>query len=187
MKLVAEAQAALGHLLREGDVAIDATVGNGHDTEFLARAVGESGRVYGFDIQQAALDNTWRRLDAAGLAGRVALYHAGHETMALLLPEALRGRVKAVMFNLGYLPGGDKTRVTGSATTLAALQQSLEWLAPDGLLSVMVYTGHPGGEAETLAVRQWLQALPAHYRYVLAQPQHTKRPPPQWWLIGRRV
>ena len=184
MNLVNQAQTALAKVLQAGDVAIDATVGNGHDTLFLARAVGEAGRVYGFDIQQAALDKAWQRLDEVGMAEWVSLYHAGHETMALHLPEQWRGRVKVVMFNLGYLPGGDKSRTTGSATTLAALQQSLEWLAPDGLLSVIVYTGHPGGMAEALAVREWIMSLPTQYRSALMRPPQTRQSPPEWWLIG---
>jgi len=40
--------------IQPGDAVIDATVGNGVDTAFLAKAVGPKGVVYGFDIQQAA-------------------------------------------------------------------------------------------------------------------------------------
>ena len=84
--LVHQAHAALAEILNEGDRAVDATVGNGHDTLFLAHQVGQSGTVYGFDIQETALDTAYRRLQEEGLAQRVSLYHAGHEAMAVVLP-----------------------------------------------------------------------------------------------------
>ncbi|MGM0595230.1 MAG: class I SAM-dependent methyltransferase, partial [Pseudomonadota bacterium] len=146
--LVQQVHQALAERLADGDCVVDATVGNGHDTLFLARCVGESGSVYGLDIQQTALASADRRLCAAGLAQRVSLYHAGHEAMALALPATLQGRLKAVVFNLGYLPGGDKSRTTGSRTTLAALEQAREWLGSGGVISVLAYTGHPGGREE---------------------------------------
>ena len=186
LSLVQQAHAALGDILAEGDIAIDATVGNGHDTLFLARAVGEGGTVYGFDIQEAALDAAYRRLQEAGMARRVSLYHAGHEAMAVVLPESVRGRVKAVMFNLGYLPGGDKQRTTGINTTLAALEQARLLLAPGGAISVLAYTGHPGGREEAEAVRGWAADLsPDHYR-VMATVPDERRSAPEWLLIARR-
>ncbi|MBE0510616.1 MAG: 16S rRNA (cytosine(1402)-N(4))-methyltransferase [Chromatiales bacterium] len=181
--LVQQAHAILAKRLRDGDVAIDATVGNGHDTAFLANAVGPSGRVYGFDVQQAALDASWQRLDRAGLSERVTLFHAGHETMALHLPHALHGQVQVVMFNLGYLPGSDKQCRTGIATSISALQQAVEFLAEGGLLSIMAYTGHPGGTEEAAAVRAWVTTLPARYHAALLRPQGTRVSPPEWWLV----
>ncbi|MCB1744774.1 MAG: 16S rRNA (cytosine(1402)-N(4))-methyltransferase [Gammaproteobacteria bacterium] len=145
--------------LREGDVAVDATVGNGHDTSLLAEAVGASGRVYGFDVQCAALRSARARLTGRGLQDRVQLVHAGHERMREYLPESLWGRVAAVTFNLGYLPGGDHSLVTRPVTTLEALAQSLGLLAPSGIVSVLVYVGHPGGDAELRGVEDWLRRL----------------------------
>ncbi len=157
--MVARAHQLLAEVLGEGDRAIDATVGNGHDTLFLAERVGESGRVYGFDIQAAAIDAAWARLDAAGLADRVSLQQAGHEAMSVVLDGSLQGQVRAVVFNLGYLPGGDKGRTTAAATTIAALQQALTFLAPGGLISILAYVGHPGGMAEAEQVKAWAAGL----------------------------
>ena len=186
LSLVQQAHAALSEILAEGDIAIDATVGNGHDTLFLAREVGEVGTVYGFDIQEAALDTAYRRLQEEGLAGRVSLYHAGHEAMAVVLPESVRGRVKAVMFNLGYLPGGDKQRTTGINTTLAALEQARALLAPGGAISVLAYTGHPGGREEAEAVRGWARSLsPDYYQVDIAVPPSSSGAAPQWVLVRR--
>ncbi len=162
--------------LRPGHWVVDATAGNGHDTLFLARAVSPGGRVFAFDLQCRALAATRRRLEAAGLEAVVTLIRAGHQRMARHLPPEARGRLAVVMFNLGYLPGADKTLVTRPDTTLQALATAADWLAPDGLLSILAYRHHPGGAEETAAVSAWLEDLPGWT--VEAHPS----PGPLWWL-----
>jgi 16S rRNA C1402 N4-methylase RsmH len=185
--LVHQAHAALAAIIQGGDPVIDATVGNGHDTLFLAQCVGENGKVYGFDIQEAALDEAHRRLVEAGLAQRVSLYHAGHEVMATVLPESLHGTVKAVMFNLGYLPGGDKQRTTAISTTMAALEQAREMLVPGGAISVLAYTGHPGGREEAEVVKAWAASLsPDYYSVKVVIPMSGSGSAPEWVLLSRR-
>lgn len=174
--LVGRAHAAIGVVLRTGSIAVDATAGNGHDTAFLAACVGPRGRVFGFDIQPAALATTRARLVAEGLAERVTLVHSGHEDLTRHIPARLHGKVRAVMFNLGYLPGGDKTRTTRPQTTLAALDGALCLLAPTGRLSVLAYTGHPGGRAETDGVLAWTRALdPVRFRTEATEPAPSCR------------
>ena len=95
LSLVQKAHQRLQAVVQEGDVVIDATVGNGHDTLFLASRVGSGGKVYGFDIQEQALDSAYRRLQQAGEEQQVFLYHAGHETMAILLPASVVGQVNS--------------------------------------------------------------------------------------------
>lgn len=188
LSLVQQAHRAIVEVLQTGDIAIDATVGNGHDTLFLASHVGATGKVYGFDIQQQALDSAWQRLEQAGQTTQVSLYHAGHELMAMLLPESAAGRVQAVMFNLGYLPGGDKQRTTGASTTLAALQSALSLLAPGGVISLLAYTGHPGGREEAELVKGWASALARDYFSVsVTIPQSEQGNPPEWLLIKRQM
>lgn len=145
----------LAQHLRPGDLAIDATAGNGHDTLFLAQRVSPGGRVYAFDVQTRALDATAARLDNAGLRDDAGLCHCGHEQMQQRVPPNWAGRVAAITFNLGYLPGSDKLTVTHPDTTLAALDQSLALLAPGGVLSVLVYRGHDGGQDEADRVDDW--------------------------------
>lgn len=158
--LTERAHEALAQTVRAGDRAVDATMGNGHDTLALARLVGPGGRVAAFDIQARALAQTRQRLDAAGLGAPVTLFQSSHEHMRLTLPADWPGRVAAVTFNLGYLPGGDKRLVTRSESTIAALDQALQLLRADGLLSLMVYRGHAGSSSEVAAVRAWLEGLP---------------------------
>ena len=161
--LTALAQKSVGAVLESGALAIDATVGNGHDTLFLAARVAPRGRVAGFDIQPQALDATRARLGHAGLADRVTLYPCGHQFMSDRIPRDWHAQVSAVMFNLGYLPGGDKRLITRTVTTLAALRQALAVLRPGGLLSLMVYHGHPGADDEARAVADWVSGLEARY------------------------
>lgn len=105
-------------ILRPGDVAVDATMGNGKDTQFLCELVGETGHVYAFDVQEEALERTAARLEAAGLRARATLILAGHETMRENVPVSPR----AVMFNLGWLPGAAHNVTTRTETTMRAVQ-----------------------------------------------------------------
>ncbi len=138
-----------------GSVAIDATVGNGNDTLFLAELVGETGRVYGFDIQEKAIASTKERLAEAGVLARVELFHAGHEKMS----SYIREQVDLIMFNLGYLPGSSHQIITKPDTTVEALRQGLELLNPGGLLTAVVYPGHAGGNEEAAVVDEFVGGL----------------------------
>ena len=146
-----------------GDFAVDATAGNGHDTLFLARLVGTQGRVISFDRQKKAIENTRRRLKAENLLSRVDLIQDGHEHMA----NYLLNPVAAVMFNLGYLPGGDHALITRPHTTLQALSASLFKLRPGGTITIVCYTGHEGGKEEKAALVSYLQDLEQKYFKVL--------------------
>jgi predicted methyltransferase len=140
-------------VLRPGDAAVDATVGNGRDTAFLAECVGPAGRVHGFDIQPEALARTRARLDAAN----ISLVLECHGRMR----EWVREPVRAVAFNLGYLPMGDRQITTRTETTIRALEAAIGLLQPGGAITVIAYRGHPGGLDETDAVRIRLKELPA--------------------------
>lgn len=156
--LTALARRELEAHLRPGDLAVDATVGNGHDTLTLARATMPGGRVIGLDIQADALSAAQGHLEAAALTASVTLLQQGHEQLREAVPADWARRISAVVFNLGYLPGSDKQVTTRSATTLLALDQAETLLRPGGLLSVVAYRGHPGGLVEANAVAQWMTA-----------------------------
>lgn len=159
--VLAQAQKIVGSQLRPGEIAVDATVGTGVDTAFLAEKIGSKGRVYGFDVQPEALNQAERRLIDAGLADRVTWLLQSHAEMAQHLPPAAKGQLGAVMFNLGYLPGSDQQVITTSASTIQALDIALEWIRPGGVITVVAYPGHPGGDEEADAVRRWAADLPA--------------------------
>jgi 16S rRNA C1402 N4-methylase RsmH len=159
INLVALAQQRVREVVKEGDTVIDATVGNGHDTLFLAQLIGESGHLYGFDIQPTALDATRARLAQHHLLSRTTLLQCGHETMAEAIPENPHGAIKTVMFNLGYLPGNDHTVRTRSTTTLQALESARSLLAPNGIIVITAYTGHAHGREETEELKRWARGL----------------------------
>lgn len=158
MRLTALAHELVARHLVAGDLAVDATAGNGNDTLFLAQAVGGDGRVRAFDIQSAALDATRLRLEKHGVAERVILIHASNASLADHLPEGARGEIGAVMANLGFLPGGDAGIVTHTMDTLKMLDAAIGALRPGGVISVVAYPGHPGGDTEAGAVHAWFTA-----------------------------
>lgn len=166
----------LAAVLREGDLAIDATAGNGHDTAFLAARVGDSGRVLAFDVQAEAIASSRARIEGLDLAKRVSFIHGSHATLAdHVRPET----AAAVVFNLGYLPGGDHTLITRSEETLLALGQALVALKAGGLLAVVCYPGHPGGDQESAAVVAWSEALDrAGFETEIIRREGTLRPAP---------
>jgi 16S rRNA C1402 N4-methylase RsmH len=159
----------LAEKLCKGQLTVDLTAGNGHDTLMLYRLVGSSGQVVAFDIQSQALQNTRQRLldhravvrmQPAGqvplpLLPGVDLVEAGHEALKDFMPAAPQG----IIANLGYLPGGDPQLVTRPESTLRALQHSCELLAPGGRLVVVVYPGHPGGREEGGQVAEFFADL----------------------------
>ena len=149
------AEELVGPALFDGARAVDATLGNGHDTLWLCGRVGDAGRVYGFDIQPEAVERTRSRLREAGLEARATLVCAGHQRMAEFVPE----RVDAVMFNLGWLPGAAHGVTTRMETTLEAVEAALGLLKPDGILTVCVYPGHEEGAREREALLAWAAAL----------------------------
>ena len=154
----------LSSLVKPGDFCIDATAGRGGDTAFLCQLVGERGRVLAFDIQEMAVECTRRRLEELGFSGRAEVLLEGHEHLSR---HAEPGTVKAVTFNLGWLPGGDHNRFTRPETTLTALEQALELIQPDGAVSVCIYYGRETGFVERDAVLEWLRQVDPHRASVL--------------------
>lgn len=155
----------------------------------LAGEFSFSWQVVSFDIQDMALESARARLTEVGLAMSVEFIKDSHEHMNRYLSgtlslspaefqantpvaalagalakiragRAVSGQLAAVMFNLGYLPGGDKGLVTRPESTLPSLGEALEALAPGGILSVHAYGGHPGGLEEMEAVDDWFSTMP---------------------------
>lgn len=154
--------------LEPGSVAVDATVGNGHDTVALARSVGATGRVFGFDVQAQAIDSTRSRLAANAISAEVDLIQGGHEELERHLPEDVHGQIGAVTFNLGYLPGSASDLTTTPDTTIPALEATLRVLRPGGIATIVLYTGHEGGTEEAEAVDSWAADLPQELFQVLS-------------------
>ncbi|MDP0490520.1 MAG: class I SAM-dependent methyltransferase [Verrucomicrobiota bacterium JB023] len=155
MRATEQAKRLVRDAVQAGDQVIDATLGNGHDAVFLAQLVGAHGMVHGFDVQAQAIESSRQRLREAGLLERCKLLRQGHETLA----DVVSHPVSAVMFNLGYLPGSDKERITQERSTVAALSSASALLRKGGVITVVCYVGHPGGLEEAGAVVEWTRSL----------------------------
>ena len=184
MRLTELAQQVVESYVRPGDHVLDACAGNGHDTLFLAQTVGPQGRVYAVDIQSTAIAAT-RHLLATQHIDWVKLIHADHAQLATLLPATQT--VRAAMFNLGYLPGADHRVITRPQSTLVALNESLRRLQHPGIISVLAYRAHGGGEQEYAAVLNWMQQLDAErYQFHQQQVEYSRRPAPVLFYVITR-
>lgn len=162
-RVIQYAQTLLEMSVSEGDIAVDATAGNGHDTLFLANLVGDDGYVYAFDVQKDAVDATLNRLLDNALEHRALVLRDGHENVAKYITKP----VAAAIFNLGYLPGSDHSIVTKSNTTVQAIESLLSLLKVGGMIVLVVYHGHEGGKEERDEVIRFVSELPQKYVHVL--------------------
>ncbi|MBQ7125055.1 MAG: class I SAM-dependent methyltransferase [Clostridia bacterium] len=152
--LTVEKQFISSHV-KEGGTVCDFTMGNGHDTLWLSEKVGENGKVYAFDIQQAALDNTRSLLEKSGCPKNYTLILDSHANAE----KYVEGKICAGMFNLGYLPGSDKKITTLRESTLAAVKAALNLLEDGGGLLVAVYPGHEEGSHEGVMLDEFFSTL----------------------------
>jgi len=164
----------------ERDICIDATAGNGNDTELLCALVGGQGKVYAFDIQEAALESTRERLNRCGYTAEFIL--DGHEKMKEYVKEA--GGVSCIVFNFGYLPGGDHQKATRASTSIQAIEAGLELLKTDGIMSLCIYSGGDSGFAEKDAIMAYLKELdPRKFLVIVSQYYNRPNNPPVPALI----
>lgn len=184
----------LKDIINTNDVVVDATMGNGYDTQFLAEL---GANVYAFDVQEEALNATEKRLDDAGIKNQifeknlsnlltepsVNLVLSGHEKLS----EYVKEPIKAAIFNLGYLPKTDKSVVTKADTTLTALDALTNKLVVGGRIAIMIYYGHEGGMEEKDAVIKWTSSLPQKdWEVTSYAPLNQIHTPPILVLIEKR-
>jgi len=151
-------------------LAIDATCGNGHDTEFLARL--DFNKVLAFDVQEQAIIATHRRVSESKHTC-VQLIQDGHENIANYVDTT----VDCVMFNFGYLPNADKSYTTQADTSLRALTSATNLLSPTGLISLLCYPGHSAGEIETAAIQKWFSELESKSKFPWCIETHLSQSP----------
>jgi SAM-dependent methyltransferase len=183
------AQQLISQRVQPGDCVADATLGNGVDALFLAKLVGSRGHVYGFDIQQQAIDLTWVRLrkELPDASSFVHLSLCSHANMESVIPVEHRGSLGAITFNLGYLPGADMATITRQESTLPALESSLRLLRKGGILTIVLYTGHEGGQQEADAVECWASQLqPMSYQVLRYQFANYLNHPPYLLAVEKR-
>ncbi|MEA4987788.1 MAG: class I SAM-dependent methyltransferase [Anaerovorax sp.] len=142
-------------ILKEGDIAIDCTMGNGNDTVFLCSLIGENGKVYAFDIQESAVVNTRQNLLKYGYLERAELILDGHQNIDKYVKE----EVRLILFNLGYLPKGNHDITTKKDTTIEAVEKCINILKPKGVILLVIYPGHLSGSEEKEALENFTSNL----------------------------
>ena len=170
--------------VQPGDICIDATMGNGNDTILLSSLCKETGHVYAFDIQEQALAHTRQRLLDADAPQNYTLLLESHTNMDhYVQPES----VSCIVFNLGYLPGGDHTKATQASTRIEELTSRISLMKKDGKNSLCIYSGCDSGFEERDAVLSWLKNLDSH-KYLVIRSDYYNRPnnPPIPVLIIRQ-
>lgn len=172
--------------INPGDIVVDATCGNGHDTVKLASIVGDTGHVYAFDIQAEAIENTIDRMQSQG-SKQATYIQDSHAKVDEYILEEHKGKLGGAIFNLGYLPNSDKEVITSSTSTIPAVDQLLEYIQKGRLVIIVVYYGHDGGQAEKAAVLNYVEALEQdeysvlQYRFI-----NQKNDPPFLVAIQKR-
>lgn len=185
-RLTEQAHTIIRSVVRPGDTVIDATAGNGHDTCFLAELAGNDGTVFAFDIQAEAVQRTTERLAKESLTNTKILQR-DHAEMHQAIPQSLHGQVAAVMFNLGYLPGGDHSIITRGQSSVAAIRTSLSLIRPAGVITILAYPGHSGGNDETMSVQELVDQLPAtEFDVSIRHPATANESAPLLFIIVRR-
>lgn len=181
------ARKLLEKAVTEGNIAVDATLGNGHDTLYLANLVGSNGHVFGFDIQKQAIETSISKIRENGFEDRVTLFHSGHENLATLIPSEYHGKLAGAIFNLGYLPGSDKSVTTTPSTTISALDQLMNLLQPGGIIVIVIYHGHEQGKFERDHLIDYTISLDQNKAHVLQyQFINQKNNPPFIIAIEKR-
>lgn len=185
-RIIPFAHDLLSNAIKENDIVIDATCGNGNDTLFLCNLVGNSGHVYAFDIQASAIESSQEKTTAENF-DHVTYILDSHAKMDSYIPEELHGKISGAIFNLGYLPRSDKKIITQPATTIEAIDKSLGFLKKNGLVIVVVYHGHDGGKEEKHSVLQFTENL-AQEDYAVLKYQfiNQKNNPPFVLAIQKR-
>ncbi|MCC3866444.1 class I SAM-dependent methyltransferase [Terrisporobacter petrolearius] len=173
----------LEKIIEKGHVVIDATMGNGYDTVYLGNLVGETGKVYAFDVQEEALTSTRKKVVRDNMEDRIELILDGHQN----LDKYVKEEVSCVVFNLGYLPRAKHMVITKPDTTLEAIKKSLKLLKPNGIISIAAYIGHEGGLDEKNYICEYLDNLDQkQYNVLHMEFTNQINNPPQLILVEKK-
>lgn len=162
--------------VQPGNICIDATMGNGNDTLKLCKLVGNTGKVYAFDIQETAVTNTKKLLEDQEVIHIASLILDSHTHMHNYVQE---DEVDCIVFNFGYLPSGDHSLSTKAATSIEAITQGLSLLRKGGLMTLCIYSGGDSGFEERDALLTFLKVLdPKKYLVILSSYYNRPNNPP---------
>ena len=140
--------------IKEKDIVVDATIGNGNDTLFLTNIVNK-GHVFGFDIQENAIKNTNKLLNDYN---NYTLFNDTHSNIDKYLKE-YNNKISLVLYNLGYLPSGDKSITTNYISTINSIKKSIQLLNNKGRILIVVYPGHEAGLKESIELNKYISTI----------------------------
>lgn len=157
-------------LLKADDHVIDATCGNGKDAFLLTELVPQ-GHVIAIDIQEAALQKA-----------RSLIPHSNISYLLQSHAQLPAGTFKLIVYNLGYLPGGNKNFTTQTASTLESLEKAAQLISIGGALSITCYPGHPEGAREEQAIEQWAKKLESN-KWLIRRHMWREKSPTFFFII----
>lgn len=162
-----------------GKIAVDATVGKGKDSLKLLEAVGDEGFLYGFDLQEEALDAANKLLKDYK---NYKLFLDSHENIDKI------EKFDLVIYNLGYLPGSDKKITTLKDSTIVSLKKATEKISEGGIIIVVSYLGHENSFEERLGVDEFLKNLDQKiFKVEKREFYNQKNNPPIVYLVEKKV
>ena len=165
-----------------GDICLDATIGNGNDISKIAKLIGDSGKVYGFDIQNLAIENTKKLLISEKVINRAEIINDSHEN----IDRYVKTKLDFIIYNLGYLPKGDKNIITNVKSTIKSINKALELMDINSIMLITTYIGHLGGKDEDYAVNQLLSSLDQKAFNVLQNDFiNQKNNPPKIYIVEK--
>ena len=159
----------------ENKVAIDATLGNGYDTDFLKDLFED---VYSFDVQEKAT-SSYKEKNIKN----VNVILDSHENFNKYIKES----VDCIVYNLGYLPGANKHITTKTDSTMKSIEIGLELLGVNGIMFIAMYPGHEEGAREKDSILKLAKSLNTKHFGVLYQ-EFINRPnnPPCLLVIEKK-
>mgnify|MGYP006277399179 CR=1 FL=1 len=174
---------AFNKFIENNQVFVDATCGNGNDTIFLADNVSSGGKIYAFDIQKEAIEITKNKFKKSKYNNDIEYINDGHEKIDKYISE----KVDGIIYNLGYLPGSEHNIKTEKDTTIKSLEKAVDIIDDNGLIVIVIYTEHEGGELEKEAILDYTTNLDyktfnvMHYHFI-----NQKKNPPEVVVIKKR-
>lgn len=163
------------NFIENKDIAIDATLGNGYDADYLSSIFK---KVYAFDIQKQAIESYNNRKPT-----NVEAINDSHENFKKYILE----EVDCIVYNLGYLPGDNKNITTLADSTITSIKEGLNLLKSNGFIIIALYRGHEEGKKETKQVLDFAKKLPKNkYGVILHDFINRTNMPPLLVVIEKK-
>ncbi len=133
----------------KSNICLDMTLGNGNDSLNMLE-LNNSIKIYGFDIQKSCVD----KIKALNIENIYAI-NDSH----INFDKYVDSDIDFAIFNLGYLPGGDKSITTDYDTVIHTIEKLLCAIKIDALIVITFYPGHKSGLDESINVLEYLNTL----------------------------